>query len=153
MTHIMAGRKKRLAEEAGLSGQPAGEKTTKEPTSAPATSAPENASRTAPKLGKVDATMTDPMLDPVHRVSKKSASKKAIMADPVLGPALIAKFQAGWYDLLNNPLRRSALRDNHVNSMRAIYDDPVRGPAYRAKISAPSKPLVTNALVPDGATL
>jgi len=55
--------------------------------------------------------------------------------------------------LLNNPLRRSALRDNHVNSMRAIYDDPVRGPAYRAKISAPSKPLVTNALVPDGATL
>ena len=127
----MASRKKRLPEEAGLLGQPAGKKTTKEPTSAPATSAPENASRTASKLGKVDATMTD----------------------PVLGPALIAKFQAGWYDLLNGPLRRSALRDNHVNSMRAIYDDPVRGPAYRAKISAPSKPLVTNALVPDGATL
>lgn len=136
MTHIMAGRKKRLPEEAGLSGQPAGEKTTKEPTSAPATSAPENASRTAHKLSKVDATtMTDPVLDPVRRVSKTSASKKAIMADPVLGPALIAMFQAGWYDLLNDPLRRSALRDNHVNSMRAIYDDPVRGPAYRAKIS------------------
>jgi hypothetical protein len=135
MTHIMAGRKKRLAEEAGLSGQPAGEKTTKEPTSAPATSASENASRTAPKLGRVDATMTDTMLDPVRRVSKKSASKKAIMADPVLGPDLIAKFQAGWYDLLNDPLRSSALRDNHVSSMRAIYDDPVRGPALRAKIS------------------
>jgi hypothetical protein len=116
MTHIMAGRKNDYLRRQ-VSGQPAGEKTTKEPTSAPATSAPENASRTAPKLGKVDATMTDPVLDPVRRVSKKSASKKAIMADPVLGPALIAKFQAGWYDLLNDPLRRSALRDNHVNSM------------------------------------
>jgi len=72
----MASRKKRLPEEAGLLGQPAGKKTTKEPTSAPATSAPENASRTASKLDKADATMTDPVLDPVRRVSKKSASKR-----------------------------------------------------------------------------
>jgi hypothetical protein len=84
----MAGRKKRLPEEAGLSGQPAGEKTTKELASAPATSAPENASRTAPKLGKVDATMTD----------------------PVLGPALIAKFQAGWYDTQRPPSSFSITR-------------------------------------------
>ena len=52
--------------------------------------------------------MTDPVLDPVRHLSKMSARKKAVIADPVLGPALITKFQAGWYDLLNDPLRRSA---------------------------------------------
>ena len=141
MADVMAGRKKRSPEEADLSGQPAGKKTMKEPTSVAATAIAESASRMTLKPNKVDIIMTNPVPDPVRRVSKMSPSNKVIMDDPVLGRALIAKIRAGWYDLLNDPVRRSALRDNHEDSIRAIYDDPVRGPACRAAISKTQRDL------------
>jgi hypothetical protein len=86
--------------------------------------------------GKVDATMTDPMLVPVLRaeLSDSMAVHGSQRHDPTThGPATRAKMSKAQQELLNDPIRGPAYRAKKSKISLAIHADPVLGPASKAK--------------------